>query len=272
MGRTDWTLTSRGGLIDLHTHLLPGIDDGASDLDASVEMARAAVEGGVEQLVATPHVSRTYPNDPHAFGRRVAEVQSALDAAGVPLRVHRGAEVNHAALLDLTDEDLSACTIGGGAFLLIEPSMSGPMPFIERAVGELQQKGFRILLAHPERIHAFQRNIGLLERLVDQGCLSSVTASSVSGHFGGSVMRFTKELFAHGLVHNLASDAHDARFRSPALRPALERAVEALPALEPWLPYLTEDVPRAILAGETPPGTAPVIESRRGVLRRLRGR
>src|SRR6476619_6144193 len=95
IGRTARTLTSRGPMIDLHSHILPGIDDGAPDLDASVAMGRAAVEGGVEAIVATPHVSGRYQNDPFTFAQRVAEVQQALDAAGVPLRVHTGAEVNH---------------------------------------------------------------------------------------------------------------------------------------------------------------------------------
>src|ERR1044072_9265311 len=82
IGRTLRTLTSRAAVIDLHSHLLPGIDDGAPDLDASVAMGRVAVEGGVEAIVATPHVSGSYPNDPSTFEERVAQVQAALDEAG----------------------------------------------------------------------------------------------------------------------------------------------------------------------------------------------
>src|SRR5205085_6403112 len=137
-------------------------------------------------------------------------------------------------------------------------------------VYDLQLKGFSVLLAHPERIAAFQRDIELLQKLVDQGCLCSVTAGSPLGDFGGTVKRFTDELFARGLVHNLASDAHDADYRSPALRPVLERAVEETPELEGWLGYLTEEVPQAILGGDTPRGAAPVIETKRGLLGRLR--
>src|SRR5436190_16799452 len=137
---------------------------------------------------------------------------------------------------------------------------------------ELQLRGFQILLAHPERIGAFQRDIELLQKLVDQGCLCSVTAGSVAGQFGGPVKRFTGDLFARGLVHNLASDAHDADYRSPALQPVLERAVEETPELEGWLGYLTVEVPQAILAGEVPRGASPVIEPKRGLLARLRRR
>ena len=257
-------------MIDLHSHLLPGIDDGAPDLEASVEMGRAAVAGGVEQIVATPHVSGTYPNDPRGLAARVAEVQAALDQAGVPLRVHRGAEVSHALIHDLSEDELRACTLGDGNFILFEPPLNGPVPFIDRMVSEIQARGFDVVVAHPERIAAFQRQIGIVEGLVDQGCLTSVTAGSVSGQFGGTVKRFTQELFARGLVHNLASDAHDAEFRSPSLQPMLDKAVGELPELEGWLSYLTAEVPEAILAGRTPRANPPVIEPKRGFLRRLR--
>jgi protein-tyrosine phosphatase len=259
-------------MIDLHSHLLPGIDDGAPDLAASVAMGSAAVAGGVDAIVATPHVNGRYQNDPLTFAGRVAAVQRALDEAGVALRVHAGAEVSHAMLHDLSEAALRACGLGGGKWLLLEPPLSGPVPFIDRMVYELQLKGFSVLLAHPERIGAFQRDIELLQKLVDQGCLCSVTAGSVAGQFGGSVERFTGELFARGLVHDLASDAHDPDHRSPALRPTLEQAVAAMPELEDWLDYLTVDVPTAILAGEMPRGAPPVIEPKRGLLGRLRRR
>ncbi|HEX6713815.1 MAG TPA: CpsB/CapC family capsule biosynthesis tyrosine phosphatase [Thermoleophilaceae bacterium] len=259
-------------MIDLHSHLLPGIDDGAPDMEASVAMGRAAVAGGVDAIVATPHVSLMYRNDPLTFGERVAQVQAALDAADVELRVHKGAELSHAMLLELSDESLAACVLGDGDFILFEPPLNGPVPFIDRMVSDLQQKGFKVLIAHPERIGAFQRRIDLVDKLVVQGCLTSVTAGSVAGQFGGTVKRFTQELFARGLVHNLASDAHDAEWRSPALRPTLEQAVAELPELEGRLDYLTVEVPQAILAGEAPRGDPPVIEPKRGLLGRLRRR
>lgn len=259
-------------MIDLHSHILPGIDDGAPDLAASVAMGRAAVDGGVEEIVATPHVSGNYQNDPAGFPERVAAVQNALDEAGVPLRVHPGAEVNHVMFHDLSDDALRACSLGGGGWILFEASMAAPMPFVDRMVYDLQLRGFKVLLAHPERIAAFQRDVEILQKLVDAGCLCSVTAGSVAGQFGGPVKKFTAELFGRGLVHNLASDAHDAEYRSPALRPTLEGAVREIPELEEWLPWLTEDVPRAILAGETPRGVPPVIEPKRSLFGRMRRR
>src|SRR3954449_3917151 len=158
-GRKVRTLTSRAAVIDLHCHLLPGIDDGARDLEASLAMGRAAVAGGVEAIVATPHVSGHYPNDPSTFVERVAQVQVALDDASIALRVHTGAEVSHAMLHDLSEDALRACMLGGGNYILFEPPLNGPVPFIDRMVSDLQLKGFDVLVAHPEAIAAFQRKI-----------------------------------------------------------------------------------------------------------------
>jgi protein-tyrosine phosphatase len=172
---------------------------------------------------------------------------------------------------ELGEDRLRHCTLGEGNYLLLEPPYTGPAPFIDRMTADLQEKGFRVLLAHPERIAAFQRDVGLLEMLVEHGCLTSITAGSVGGQFGGAVKRFTAELFARGLVHNLASDAHDAKHRSPALVPALQQACAELPGLEDWLGYLTVEVPAAILAGDPAPGAPPVIvPPKRGFLARLR--
>src|SRR3954447_20937507 len=146
IGRTARTLTSRGAVIDLHSHLLPGIDDGAPDLDASLAMGRAAVEGGVQAIVATPHVSVTYRHDPLELAERVAQVQAAFDQAGIELRVHKGAEVSHGVLSELSDELLQACTIGDGGYILLEPPLSGPAPFIDRMASDLQERGFKVLI------------------------------------------------------------------------------------------------------------------------------
>jgi protein-tyrosine phosphatase len=217
-------------------------------------------------------VSGTYRNDPAMLAGRVAQVQQAIDAAGVPLRVHTGAEISITAFQELDDEALGQCGLGGGRYILLEPPYNGPAPFLDRIVFDLSVRGYYVVLAHPERIGAFQSDIDFLEKLVGQGALCSVTAGSVVGQWGRPVKKMTEELFRRGLVHNLASDAHDARRRSPALRPILDEAAAALPGLEPWLEWLTVDVPRAIVAGEPVRGQAPVIEGAGGLRRRLRRR
>jgi protein-tyrosine phosphatase len=260
-------------VVDIHCHLLPGVDDGAPDLEASVAMARAAVDGGVKVVVATPHVSGTYPTDPGSLARRVGEVRDALEAAGVGLEVLQGAEISLSQIGDLDEEALAACALGeGGRYLLLEPPYRGPAPFLDRLVFDLGVRGYRVVLAHPERISAFQSDVDFLERLVGQGAICSVTAGSVAGQFGRTVKQVTEEMLRRGLVHNLASDAHDAKVRSPALRPTLERAVAEVPELERWLDWMTVDVPAAVVAGEAVPGEAPRLEVKRGLLDRLRRR
>jgi protein-tyrosine phosphatase len=256
-------------VIDLHCHLLPGIDDGAPDLAASVAMARAAVDGGVEAIVATPHVSGAFPNDPRTFTALRDQVQAALDDGGVPLRVHTGAEIAVTRLDSLDDEALGRCAIGDGRYLLLEPPLNAPAPFLEQLTIAIARRGFRILLAHPERIAWFQRDVERLQALVENGAVCSVTAGSITGQFGGPVKKFTLELFRRGLVHNIASDAHDARRRSPALRPALEAAAATLPGLDEWLDWMTVDVPSAIVRGEDVAGEPPRIEPSGGILRRF---
>ena len=203
---------------------------------------------------------------------RCVEVQAALDGAGVPLRVHAGAEIASSVVLDLSDDDLRACALGGGSYLLLEPPYVGPAPFLDRMVFDLALRGYNVVLAHPERIQAFQQRPALLEKLVEQGALCSVTAGSVTGQWGRAVKRFTADLFRRGLVHNLASDAHDAKHRSPALRPQIDQVLAELPGLADWAGWLTDEVPRAIVGGQTVEGEPPRLEGGRSLLGRLRRR
>src|SRR5437763_13753052 len=149
------TVTSPSAVIDLHCHLLPGIDDGARDLDDTIAMARAALDGGVQAIVATPHVSGQFPNDPSAFAERCEQVRAARAEAGVALEVHQGAEIASSMMTDLSEDQLRACALGGGRYLLLEPPYAGPAPFIDRMVFDLSVRGFGVVIAHPERIQAF---------------------------------------------------------------------------------------------------------------------
>lgn len=255
-------------MIDLHCHLLPGVDDGPPDVETSLAMARTAVKDGVSTIVATPHVSSRYQTDPRTIADRVAALQSELDDAGIPLTVKTGAEINLAMFGDLDDEALQACALAGGKYLLVEAPFGGPVPFIDRLLFDLQVRGFRIVLAHPERISAFQKDVDLLERMVDRGALCSITGSSLVGRFGKSVRSFSLELLQRGLVHNISSDAHDPYERAPGLG----RAFDAMPELEPWRGWLTVEAPEAILRGEGLSGNPPRLEPPRGLLSRLRRR
>jgi protein-tyrosine phosphatase len=232
-------------VIDLHCHVLAGIDDGPNEIEASVALGRVAEASGIDTIVATPHVSWRYGNDSATIGRLVEQTNDAFAAAGLMLTVLPGAEIAITRARDLGREELSALALGGGPWLLLECPFTPILVGVESLVFALQEQGHRIVLAHPERCPGFQRDPSMLDSLVAGGALTSITAGSLVGRFGQSVRRFALELIEAELVHNVASDAHDATHRRPGIADELERA-----GLAPLGQWLTEQVPGAILSGE----------------------
>jgi protein-tyrosine phosphatase len=232
-------------VIDLHCHLLPGIDDGPATLEESVALARAAAAKGTRTIVATPHVSARYPNAAGTISRLSAEVAGRLADEHIELEVLPGAEIAMERTVDLSPEDLGRLALGKGPWLLIECPFSPMTVGIDLLLSGLRRRGHHIVLAHPERCPAFHRDPELLRRLVGEGLLVSVTAGSLVGQFGSQAKRFAELLFREQIVHNVVSDAHDDVRRPPSMSAELERG--GFGALTEWL---TEAVPAAILAGE----------------------
>ena len=250
-----------GDVIDLHSHVLPGIDDGPADVAGSLALARAAARDGTTVLMATPHVNWRYRNEPGEIAARVRELDAVLveegvcTAEGTPLRVRAGAEVALTLVGELEEAQLSALTLGGGPWLLVEPPFAPVAANLDGIMRELQDRGHRLLLAHPERCPAFQRDRALLRRIVQDGALTSITAGSLVGSFGSEARELALELAREGMLHNVASDAHDAVHRPPEIAAQLARA-----GLSPLRGWLTHDVPAAILAGSeipAPPAMPP---------------
>jgi protein-tyrosine phosphatase len=262
-------------VIDLHAHVLPGIDDGPPDLGAALALVRAAAEDGTRTIVATPHVSERYPNEPAAIGAAVAGFRAAVAAAGLPVEVLAGAEIALARIPELDEDELHALTLGGGPNLLVEPPLSHAAGDFDGIVLGLLDRGHGVVLAHPERCPAFQREPQRLTRLVAAGARTSLTASSLVGRFGSHVERFALRLLRDGLVHDLASDGHDLARRRPELATPLREAAALRPGLGELSTWLTNDAPAALLAG-THPGPPPARvqpagdEPRRGLLAMLR--
>jgi protein-tyrosine phosphatase len=257
-------------VIDLHCHVLPGIDDGPENIEESVVLAREAARAGTRVLVATPHVSSRYRNDPERIARLVGELNERLISEAIELLVRPGAEIAlaHARSSDLAE--LGRLTLGGGPWLLVEPPFSPAATGIETMLRDLLRSGARIVLAHPERSPAFQRDPRLLRSLVADGILNSITAGSLTGRFGDGVRRFALRLLREGLVHNVASDAHDRYSRPPGIAAELDQAGAG--ALADWL---TRQVPQAILDGTEIPSRPDValgeISLSRAWWRRLAG-
>ncbi len=254
-------------MIDLHCHVLAGIDDGPETIEGSLMLARAAVAAGIHTVVATPHVSWRYRNDAETIGLLVRELSARLAAEGVQLEVRPGAEIAVTRVADIEPAELERLALGAGEWLLVEPPFSEVATGLDAAVFELQRRGHRILLAHPERCQALRRDPRMLASLVQGGVLTSVTAGSLVGRFGREVRSFALQLAREGMLHNVSSDAHDHERRPPGMAAQLEQA--GLGALSEWL---TCAVPAAILSGEEIPSRPPVRVGGAGRWRRRLGR
>lgn len=244
-------------MIDLHVHVLPGIDDGPGDLDGALALAQAALEAGTTTLVATPHVDHSWGVEPVGVPAAVRALADELARAGVSIDLRQGAEIAIPRIAELGPEQLDAVRLGGGPYLLVESPLA-PMSGFERVLFELAVRGERVLLAHTERCPAFQRDPGILEGLVAGGMLSSITAASLTGDFGSTARRTAVHLLREGLVHDVASDAHDTVRRPPPLLDGLRAAQRDVPGLMRRAEWLTLEAPAAILAGEAPPAPPPL--------------
>lgn len=202
-------------LIDLHNHILPGLDDGAANLDESLDIARQFVSEGVTRVAATPHYNADDPAqrrraDANTVRARIAELQPALDEAGIPLSVVCGNEIY------LTPESpnlLAAgtvCSLGGGTTALVELSLfAGERPlYLDDLIFRLQLGGNQIVLAHPERYGFVERDVSALDTLVSGGLLLQLTAPALLGDYGGGIRRTAEHLLRRGSYSLAASDRH----------------------------------------------------------------
>jgi protein-tyrosine phosphatase len=235
-------------MIDLHSHILRGIDDGAGSLQDSVDIARAAVTDGIVAIAGTPHVRDDWPTKAEVMEERVAELRAELELAGVPLDVRTGGEIAVPWVPRLSSEELRRFGLGGSRYLLIETPYYGWPLELPDLLLSLQEQGFAPVLAHPERNPEVASRPEQLEPLVEAGVLAQVTAASVDGRIGRRVQECGLLLIREGLAHLLASDAHHASVREVGMAEAAKRMGDR--ALARWL---TWDVPAAILADEEIP-------------------
>jgi protein-tyrosine phosphatase len=239
-------------LIDLHSHILPGLDDGAVDVTDSIAMARQAQDDGIDLVCATPHIRSDHDVRIPELASRVAVLNRELRRAGVGVEVGTGGEVAEPIVDELTAEELHAVSLGGGGrWILLEPA-AGPLggSFVA-TVERLAERGHRALVAHPER-HFDEGSLAALAEATRRGALIQVTATALaeSGPDWAPV-----QLARRGLLHVLSSDAHSSRYGRPlALSAGFER-LRAIDELRPHADWIAHDAPRAIVAGE--PVTAP---------------
>jgi protein-tyrosine phosphatase len=252
--------------------VLPGIDDGPDDLEQSLAMLRAAAESGTTTIAATPHLRPDFPDvHVHELADRSQVVREALEREGIPIRLVSGAEVSVVWAIDASDEELALASYDQrGTDLLIEtPTMK--LVGMDRFLYQLQAKGYRVTLGHPERSLDFQRDDASLRELAARGVLLEVNAESVVGSdANGRTQRLARRLMTEGLAHVLASDGH----RGTGWRPVTELA-ESLDAAAELVGYdraqwIMSEAPAAVVDGRELPPAPPVIQQPKR--RRLFGR
>ncbi|MDO5102934.1 MAG: hypothetical protein Q4D91_08580 [Lautropia sp.] len=236
-------------MIDLHCHLLPEVDDGARSMEDALFLARAAVEQGIKAAVLTPHIHPGVFDNRHSSLRPVFErYRQALAEAGIPLAVYLGAEVHlHPDMFSLW-ERYELPIIGwweGQPLVLLEfPDGSLP-PGSEMACRMSEERGFRWIIAHPERNKAVMRDPERILPFVDAGCLLQLTAASVTGAFGSAAARTAHLLLSWGVVDVVASDAHNLAHRPPVMQEARAFLTQRY---GPAVAYrLTEDMPLRLI-------------------------
>jgi protein-tyrosine phosphatase len=232
-------------LIDLHSHVLPGLDDGAANLGEALAICEAAIADGISVLAGTPHVRDDFPTTPEQMEAALAELRTAV---GDGLRLVPGGELDLAELGRPREELVRFALAGNDGYLLVEtPYVGWPLDIGDRLFG-LLAAGITPVLAHPERNRDVQQRPGLLEPLVASGVLVQLTAGAVDGSLGKRSRETAFTMLDCGLAHLVASDGHGPSIR----RIGLSGAVAALQddALARWL---TVEVPGAIVDGGTPP-------------------
>lgn len=233
--------------IDLHCHILPGIDDGARDFDDAVAMARQAEADRIAAICATPHIRHDHDVRIVELPNRLAELAEAIAASGCATQVLPGGEVAAGALHALDDLELTAVSLGGsGRWILLEPA-AGPLDdALDEAVRVLRRRGFHSLLAHPER-HLAPDLVERLSRLVEAGVLVQATAAFLVDTSSRSGML---TLARAGLIHVLGSDAHSAQAGRPVALSAALDVLSTVELLAPHLEWIARTAPQAIVRGE----------------------
>ena len=233
-------------MIDLHCHLLPGVDDGALDAADSVAMARVARADGITAICATPHIRHDHDVRIGELPERLRALRARLERDAVGVRVLGGGEVAETIVEHLTDAELRAVTLGrGGRWILLEPRPGPLSQTLTDTIAHLAARGFRALVAHPER-HLAEDLYALLADAIGAGALVQATAAHVEH---GPAAEGMRELARRGLIHVVASDAHSSRGGRPVrLSGALARLAE-IERLAPHVEWIARGAPEAIVAG-----------------------
>jgi protein-tyrosine phosphatase len=237
-------------VIDIHSHIMPEIDDGARSIEEAVDMARIAAEDGIEYMVSTPHMFNGLSSNPEPaeIAERVAALNESIKAANVGLTILPGNEVHVSHEIAEQARTNRVTKINQRNYMLVEfPQLTVPVG-ADELFYKLLIQGVRPILVHPERNAQIQASPWLAGRFVERGVYIQVTAMSVTGEFGPAAKAAADRLLRHNCVHFLASDAHRTKSRPPILSKARDAAAEIIGADRARA--LVEDNPRAVINGD----------------------
>jgi protein-tyrosine phosphatase len=244
-------------VIDLHAHILPGIDDGPRTLEDALEMARLAVADGITTMVATPHLFHRRASDfhdpqrPDDIREAVERFNEALIQAAIGLIVLPGCEVPlFPEIIRFIDEHRVVTINDGERYICLEMPDSVIPPAMDDIIFQLKSRGITPIISHPERNPIFYEMPDKLHRFVSLGCLAQITARSLTRGFGWRVSRFTKKLVRAGLVDIMATDAHSVAHRPPLMGKALKKLGKLVGKSRAW--DMVATVPERIIRGEQP--------------------
>jgi protein-tyrosine phosphatase len=210
-------------MIDIHHHLLWGMDDGSTSVENSVAMARAAAADGITHIVCSPHANGSYAYEPRVIAEKIAELQQLLDREAIAVKLGNGCDF-HMSYENIQDAKLDPAkfSINGLGYLLVEVPDYGISPGLTEVFYQLQLAGLTPILTHPERNPTLQSDQPRIIDWLRGGVLIQVTAGSVVGRMGNHAERMAHELLANRWVHFLATDAHNTTSRPPRMRDAFE--------------------------------------------------
>jgi protein-tyrosine phosphatase len=240
-------------MIDLHSHILPGIDDGAKTLEESLAMARIAVRDGIHTMACTPHIyPGMYMNDGPGITQACARLQSELNDRDIALKLVVGADVHLVPGLIDGLQSGRVPTLNGSRYFLLEPSHNTPPPRLEASVLDLITAGYTPIITHPERLSWVESHHPVFLRLIAQGAWMQVTAGALTGAFGQRARYWGERFIGEGHTHLLATDAHSTGRRLPRLSEGLAVARRLVGERE--ASRLVTERPAAVLNNLPPPG------------------
>ncbi|QUH19075.1 tyrosine-protein phosphatase [Alkaliphilus sp. B6464] len=214
-------------MVDLHSHILPNIDDGAKDIDEALQMGEIAVEQGISQIIATPHfIEGELASKKEKIEEAIDALNKTFEKEGMNLKILPGNEVYISPNLPKILHNKEVFTLNNGHYILIEFPMGDIPIYTEDVLYEVRLLGYKPIIAHPERYTKIMENPNRLKELIDQGNYVQINSQSITGELGEKARKTAEILLKHKMVHFIGTDAHSSRHRSPKMKKALEQIKE----------------------------------------------